>query len=366
MNHLHSLASYRNRRHRRGFMVMVLIMALGAASLVTSGKFFQDAATEYQIAISNGDGFKAHMLAKAGFTGAVGALKKIPEELLYQSGLALDPPPIPLGGGVIYYTMSPEDGKINVNSLVKMYDDQPNQRMIEMMSRLFYQFGLKRELINPIIDWIDENHQETGGGAEEYYYSRLKPPRKTKNAPLYSLSELLRIKGFDRKMIYESLKPKDLNKNSSRDFLTEEERALFSDKDYVLSNNITAYLPYGDTYDDRININTAPYFVLMSLSDFMTKQAALKILKLKIQKGGYIKELKDLEAEPEFQIKSSGELTLFKELAGEGTDVSGGRIKTKGEVYKITGVGIIKDKVTRRVSGIFDITNNQMLYYTEE
>jgi len=347
-------------------MVLMLITALGIASSVTALKFFQDAATEYQIARTQADGFRAHMLAKAGFMGAVGALKKIPEDVLYQSGLALDPPPIPLGGGVIYYTMSPEDGKININSLVKIYDDQPNQRAIEMMSRLFYQYGLKREMIFPILDWIDENHQETGGGAEQYYYSRLKPPRKIKNAPFYSLSELLNVKGFDRATVYESLKPKDFDKNNSKDFLTEEERALRSDKDYVLSSNVTAYLPYGDSYDDRININTAPYFVLMSLSDFMTKQAAMKILKLKLQKGGYIKELKDLEKEPEFQVKTSGELTLYKELAGEGTEVSGGRIKTKGEVYKITGVGIIKDKVIRKVTGIFDLTNNQMLYYTED
>lgn len=366
MNHSRIQLYSLNRRSRKGFMVLVLIMALGSASLFSASKFFQDAATEYQIAKTQADGFRAHMLAKAGFMGAVGALKKIPEEVLYQSGLALDPPPIPLGGGVIYYTMSPEDGKINVNSLVKIYDDQPNQRSIEMMSRLFFQFGLKREMIFPILDWIDENHTETGSGAEQYYYSRLKPPRKIKNAPFYSLSELLNVKGFDRATIYESLKPKDFAKNNSRDFLTDEEKALRSDKDYVLSNNITAYLPAGDAYDDRININAAPYFVLMSLSDFMNKRAAIKILRLKLQKGGYIKELKDLENEPEFQIKTSGELTLYKELAGEGTEVSGGRIKTKGEVYRITGVGMIKDKVTRKVTGIFDLTNNQMLYYTED
>ncbi|WP_244290298.1 general secretion pathway protein GspK [Leptospira bourretii] len=366
MNRWRIRLSSTNKKVKKGFMVYLLVMAIGTASLFTASKFFEDAATEYRVARSQADGFRAHMLAKAGFMGAVGALKKIPEEVLYQSGLAMDPPPIPLGGGVIYYTMSPEDGKININSLVKIYDDQPNQRTIEMVTRLFYQFGLKREMIFPILDWIDENHQETGGGAEQYYYNRLSPPRKIKNAPLYSLSELLSVKGFDRSVVYESLKPKDYDKNNSKDFMTEEERALRSDKDYVLSNNITAYLPAGDSYDDRININTAPYFVLISLSDFMTKQAAMKILKLKLQKGGYIKELKDLETEPEFQVKTTGDLTLYKELAGEGTDVSGGRIKTKGEVYKITGVGIIKDKVVRKVSGLFDLTNNQMLYYTED
>lgn len=362
----HIQGFYLSRKRRRGSMVILLVIAVGTAAFFAANKFSQDSLVEYRVAIQDADGFKAHGLAKAGFLGGIGALKKIPEEILYQSGIAFDPPPIPLGGGVIYYSMNPEDGKININSLVKMYDDSPNERMIEILSRLYTQFGIKRELIFPIIDWIDLNSQEMGGGAEVYYYSKLDPPRKIKNAPLYSLSELLSIKGYDRKMVYESLKPDDYNTNFSSDFQTEEERALISDKDFVLANNITAYLPYGDSYDDRININAAPYHVLMSLSDFMTKPAALKILKLKVRKNGYIKEMSDLENEPEFQVRSMGNLTLYKELAGEGTDVSGGRIKTKGEVYKIIGVGIIKGKVIRRVTGIFDLPNDTMLYYTED
>lgn len=347
-------------------MVILLVMAVGTAAFFTANKFSQDSLIEYRIAVQEADGFRAHALAKAGFLGGIGALKKIPEEILYQSGIAFDPPPIPLGGGVIYYSMSPEDGKININGLVKMYDDQPNERMIEILTRLYTQFGLKRELLYPVIDWIDTNSQEMGGGAEVYYYSKLKVPRKIKNAPMYSLSELLSVKDYSRKMVYESLKPADYDKNFSSDFQTDEERALISEKDFVLANNITAYLPFGDTVDDRININAAPYHVLMSLSDFMTKPAVLKILKLKIKKNGYIKDIKDLENEPEFQAKSMGNLTLYKELVGEGTDVSGGRVKTKGEVYKIIGVGVVKDTVVRRVLGIFDLANDTMLYYTED
>ncbi|WCL47940.1 general secretion pathway protein GspK [Leptospira sp. GIMC2001] len=355
-----------NRKRRKGSMVILLVVAVGTAAFFTATKFSEDSLVEYRISIQEADGFKANSLAKAGFLGGIGALKKIPEEVLYQSGIAFDPPPIPLGGGVIYYSMIPEDGKINMNGLVKLYDDQPNQRMIEIVTRLYTQFGIKRELIYPVIDWIDTNTQEMGGGAEYYYYSRLKPPRKIKNAPFYSMSELLSVKGYDRKMVYETLKMEDYDKNNSDSFKTDEEKALISDKDFVLSNNITAYLPFGDTYDDRININAAPYHVLMSMSDFMTKAAVMKILKLKLKKNGYIKELKDLENEPEFQAKSAGNLTLYKELAGEGTDVSGGRIKTKGEIYKVIGVGIIKDKVVRRVTGIFDLPNDTMLYYTED
>jgi general secretion pathway protein K len=336
------------------------------ASSVLVLEFFDRSFSEYSIAKQEANGFKAHCLAKAGFLGGLGALKKIPEEILYQSGLAFDPPPLKMGGGVIYYSMIPEDGKININGLVRMYDDQPNERMLEILTRLYTQFGIKRELLFPVIDWIDMNSQEMGGGAEVYYYSKLQPPRKIKNAPMYSLSELLGVKGYDRDLVYGSLKPKDYDKNYSSDFKTEEERALITDKDFVLANNITAYLPYGDSYDDRININAAPYHVLMSLSDFMTRPAVMKILKLKIRKNGYIKELKDLENEPEFQVRTSGNLTLYKDLVGEGTDVSGGRIKAKGEIYKIVGVGIIGDKIVRRVTGIYDLPNDAMLYYTED
>lgn len=344
----------------------MLVMGIGTASFLTSNKFASDRMTEFKMAKSESEGFRAQLLARAGFQGGLGALKKIPEEVLYQSGIALDPPPIPLGGGVIYYKLSPEDGKINLNSLIKMYDNQPNARTQEMTTRLFEQLGLKKEMIFPIIDWIDENSQEMGGGAEIYYYSGLKPPRKIKNAPMYSLSELLSVKGFTRKNVYESLKPAGYDTNKSTSFQTEEEKVLLTDKDFILANNVTAYLPFKDTSDERININGAPYHILMSLSDFMTRQASMRLLKLKLEKGGYIKEIKDLEPLPEFQVKTSGGFTLYKELAGEGTDVSGGRIKTKGDIYKIVGVGIINNKVTRRITCLFDLANDQMLFYSED
>lgn len=59
-------------------MVYLLVMAIGTASLFTASKFFEDAATEYSVAKAQADGFRAHMLAKAGFMGAIGDFKKNP------------------------------------------------------------------------------------------------------------------------------------------------------------------------------------------------------------------------------------------------------------------------------------------------
>ncbi|PTM48574.1 type II secretion system protein K (GspK) [Leptospira borgpetersenii serovar Javanica] len=363
----HKMILLRRNIHKfkKGFMVVILVMAIGTASFYTATEFGELSLGELRVAQANADGFRALLLAKAGFQGALGALKKIPEEYLYKSGIALNPPPLPLGGGTIYYKISSEDGKINLNSLLNQDGNQQNLRSVEMLSRLFDQFGIKREKLFPIFDWLDTDLQEVGGGAEDGYYSSLKPPRKNKNSFMYSLSELVSVKGFDRETVYGSLKPPDFDQKYSKAFQSDEERALIGDSDFVLANNVTAYIPSGQSSDDRINLNGAPYFVLMSLSDFMTKQAAMRILKFKLERGGFIKELKDLEKFQEFQIPTAGGLTLYKELAGEGTDVSGGRVKTKGEIFRIVAVGQVKNTV-RRITGIFDLTNNQMLYYMED
>lgn len=371
-------------RFRKGSMVIMLIVAIGSASFVTANKYFEEKVMEYRVAKSQADGFRAFLLARAGMQGALGALKKIPEEVLYQSGIAFNPPPVPMSGGIIYYRMSPEDGKININNLVKSHDQSPNLRVQEMMFRLYEQFGIPREKITYAMDWIDENDE---GIAEKTFYQMEKPPRKIKNGPLYTLSELTSVRGYNRKLIYESLKPADYDKNYSKDFLSEEEKILVTDNDFILSNNITAFIPYKDTGDDRININSAPYHVLMSLSDFMTRQAAMRILKYKIEKGGYIKEYKDLEKFAEFQVKTTDGFSLFAELTGEQSSgatqqpqqgstsnaanapqessLYGGRIKSKGEIYRIVGVGSM-GKAVRRVTCIYDLPNDQILLYSED
>ncbi|MFB5651473.1 general secretion pathway protein GspK [Leptospira wolffii] len=362
---------------RRGAIVMLLVAGIGFAAIATTLDFAERSIADYKISQGEMAGFRALLLAKAGFQGALAALRKIPEEQLYQSGIGLSPPPVPLGGGMIYYKLQGEDGKINLNSIYNTDTKDINLRNQEMAQRLLERLGMKRELLNPLIDWLDDDNQ---GNSEAAYYEKLIPPRKIKNSYLYSLSELTSVKGFEPKIVYGSQKPPDYDQKYSKDFMTDEEKNLVSDSDFVLANNLTAFVPFQRNYDDRINLNAAPYFVLMSLSDFMTRQAALQIMKLKIKKGGYLKEVKDLDTVPEFQVPSVGGLSLYKELAGEGTDVSGGRIKTKGEIYRITAVGEVsinsaKNKnsdvllgkvIARRITGIFDLTNNIMLYYRED
>ena len=384
---------------RRGAIIVLLVSVIGGASFALANTYAAERMAEYKIAMSNADGFRAYLLARSGMQGAIGALKKIPEEALYQSGIAFNPPPIDLAGGTIFYRISSEDGKFNLNDLIRAYDGAPNLKMQDMVGRLFEQLGIPKTKIYPIQDWIDENNDEIGGGGEMFYYSNLKPPRKIKNGMMYSLSELTSVKDWNVKLVYDSLKDPLKDKNTSKDFLSDEEKLLITDADFVLSYNVTAYVPYKDTGDERVNLNAAPYHVLMSLSEFMTRAAAMKILKLKTQKGGYIKELTDLKNEPEFQIKTTATgtgsnqpqnnpnnpanptqnqpakqvqntpqpqaITLYDEIAGDGTAVFTAKVKTKGEIYRIVGVGIV-GRATRKVNCIFDLTNDQILFYSED
>ncbi|MBN1960899.1 MAG: general secretion pathway protein GspK [Deltaproteobacteria bacterium] len=63
------------------------------------------------------------------------------------------------------------------------------------------------ELINAIIDWIDTDKVQTGTqvGDEDRYYSYLRDPYRTKNAPFDSVAELMLVHGINDEL-YDILK----------------------------------------------------------------------------------------------------------------------------------------------------------------
>lgn len=59
-----------------------------------------------------------------------------------------------------------------------------------------------QELIDPLLDWIDEDDEPREFGAETEYYASLEVPYRAKNAPLETVEELLLIKGFNGQILY--------------------------------------------------------------------------------------------------------------------------------------------------------------------
>jgi type II secretory pathway component PulK len=155
---------------RRGAIVLLSIFMMGVSSLLVSAQFLEDVTDHYLAVRAQADGFRSRELAIAGFQASITALKTIPEDFLYQKGVILksgNQPDIELAKDCLdedetdcYYFMvgfrlQPEDGKLNLNSLVR-YDDQPNENYRQVVRRLFRSLKIDGENSDPIVDWIDE------------------------------------------------------------------------------------------------------------------------------------------------------------------------------------------------------------------
>ena len=105
---------------------------------------------------------------------------------------------LPLGRGLIQYSIQDENGKININTAE-----------INILQKALEANGLSEgverdEIVDSILDWIDEDDEHRLNGVESDYYERLSPPYPAKNGPLSSLEELLKIKGITPDLFYGS------------------------------------------------------------------------------------------------------------------------------------------------------------------
>jgi len=356
----------------------MLCMAVGITANVMALKFARDSQAQMRATLVGAEGFRARQIALGGFQAGLAALKTIPEEFLYSTGIALEPPDILVSDDCkpkcfITYRIIPEDGKLNLNNLILWQEDKPNDQYRIILERLFRQYDIPVDSVINIMDWLDEN---TTGMAENHYYESLKPPVKIKNYYMFSLSELGSVKDIKYEYIYHSRAPENwAAQRAELAFLTEEEKTMIQEPDWILANNLTAYVPYGEQLNDKVNINAARYHVLMSLSESMTERAVKALFKYRKDKGNYIKNIDEIRSLPEFQTETPLGVTLYEELAGSGPggQVSG-MIKSEGEIYRVVGVGSIvpeadnsrKNPVVRRVTGLYDKVNSRLIYYSED
>jgi DNA uptake protein ComE-like DNA-binding protein len=74
-----------------------------------------------------------------------------------------------------------------------------NTASLEMLQNLSL---LTSEQAAAIVDWRDTDSTTTPGGAENDYYNELEDPYDCANAPLQSVAEVLRVKGFSPTLLY--------------------------------------------------------------------------------------------------------------------------------------------------------------------
>ncbi len=97
--------------------------------------------------------------------------------------------PNPNDKTAVRYGVIDESGKININ----VADEQT----------LLGLPGMDQELTDCLLDWRDKDDETRSNGAEQEYYSSLRPiSYRIKNAMLMTLEELMLVKGFNASVIY--------------------------------------------------------------------------------------------------------------------------------------------------------------------
>ncbi len=184
---------------------------------------------------------KAFYIAKSGINGAIVVLD---EDSKTYDGLdenwALEIPGIPFGEGNLFVKVIDEGGKFNINNLVENDgDEDPVARKV--LKRLFEKIGLHDSLADDIIDLLKE-----------------------KKETLYKVDDITELLDID---------------NIKLENLAKLEDVLTTD-----SNN-------------KVNINTASYEVIASLSDSLTSSMADEIIKFR--KDTPFKSKNDVKKVPE-------------------------------------------------------------------
>ena len=101
-------------------------------------------------------------------------------------------------------------------------------------------------------------------------------------------------------------------------------------------------------------MNSAPYHVLLSLSAFMTPDAAKEIIMKRNEKR--LKNINELAALPQLQINTTGSLTLFQEISS--------LLVTNDILYKIVVKASLQSQVAQ-VVGYYDPAAKKMSMYFE-
>jgi len=233
--------------------------------------------------------------------------------------------------GTITSFLKPEGSKIPINLLdgnenFGSNEDLKNEvkRQLENLfngyleredfSKLYRDMEAK-DLIDPIIDWVDENEEAESRGDENREYERLNPPYKTRNGRINSITELHLIKGW-----------------------TDDLYNRFKDNFSVLNNKAT------------INPNYVTLDRLKAIDPKLTDEDLSKVTERRLLDP--FKNLEDLEKFIQDELPSGTNFEFNEKLKGHMTETNfiveaTGNVVTTTHTIKI-GIRIRREEPTKR------------------
>lgn len=292
----------------------------------------------------------------------------------YNDIWALDFPEIPIMDGFVKFEFEDENSKINLSVLAN--DRVEKTPFYNMLQRFFLDMGFPVDLADTLIDWVDPDDFRSPYGAESSgYYLTLTPPYYAKNEAMDSIDELHLVKGFSPEIIYgtgggnygiEKNIVEDnkgtikipLNKlidisGGKEDFDSDSSYQESVEKKFGREKNrrLDKYLRVHGNRDDftseinRININTAPFRILMALTSSITEDNVEEIIRRR-------------QLQP---FKAVSEINSF---LGEDHNL-GNLLTVRSQVFKITVTATVESGFSRHIV-YYDRVRKKILAYTKE
>ena len=183
-------------------IALLLVVWLLALFTVIASEFVASGRVKAAAERNKRDDLRGLALALAGYRAAQAALDDRIEGLELEAdgrlllhyrglvdGVAAAAENVPLGDGTYSWSVSDEDGLVNINRAQR-----------PLLENLLRQCGLERgaardTVIDSVLDWRDANREHRLNGAEEDYYRGLDPPYSCKDGPFDVVEELLLVRG---------------------------------------------------------------------------------------------------------------------------------------------------------------------------
>lgn len=113
---------------------------------------------------------------------------------------AQDMPPVEAEGYRLSGRVVDQDGRFNLNNLVRAGRIDPTQ--LTIFRRLLANLRLPVELADACADWLDADDEASGpAGAESGYYGQLPEPVRPANRAIVNLNELLPVRGMNEELL---------------------------------------------------------------------------------------------------------------------------------------------------------------------
>jgi general secretion pathway protein K len=241
-------------RDQRGMALLITVLTVSLLVAVTI-QFHKTTWQKFLVANNYMVETQLNAIAESGVNIALAVLQSDEEENQTDSFLdgwaQLDKEK--LGGlfptGTLQLKIIDLSGRLQVNSLVQTNGENPGAggANTEEEIRLIFQnlllsgvFPIEdeaeaRSIVDALVDWIDEDDQESDLGAESSFYQSLAKPYSCRNGPVRYMEELLLVRGISPALLFGQGDKKGL-----ADYLT----------------------VHGD--DGKVNFNTAPLLVVKS------------------------------------------------------------------------------------------------------